>query len=251
MRHLVLAFLAGCSATAAIAQAGALPKPASAATIAAQRKQAAELPAEDGRDADFANRGFVGTLADPIIKTKDGKPVWNLDAYAWMDGKSPETVNPSLWRHMGILRKHGLFALSDNMWQVRGFDVSNMTVIKGQTGWILIDPLTSRDTAAAALRLVNEKLGARPVKAVIYSHSHGDHFGGVRGVVDEADVKAGKVAIIAPEHFLAETSSENVMAGPAMGRRANYQFGGNLTPGRHWQGHCGRRYHVDFADHRY
>jgi alkyl sulfatase BDS1-like metallo-beta-lactamase superfamily hydrolase len=231
MRHLVLAFLAGCSATAAIAQAGALPKPASAATIAAQQKQAAELPAEDGRDADFASRGFVGTLADPIIKTKDGKPVWNLDAYAWMDGKSPETVNPSLWRHMGILRKHGLFALSDNMWQVRGFDVSNMTVIKGQTGWILIDPLTSRDTAAAALRLVNEKLGARPVKAVIYSHSHGDHFGGVRGVVDEADVKAGKVAIIAPEHFLAETSSENVMAGPAMGRRANYQFGGNLTPG--------------------
>jgi len=132
---------------------------------------------------------------------------------------------------MGLLRKHGLFSLSENMWQVRGFDVSNMTVIKGKTGWILIDPLTTRDTAAAALRLVNEKLGARPVTAVIYSHSHGDHFGGVRGVVDEADVKAGKVAIIAPEHFLAETASENVMAGSAMGRRANYQFGGNLTPG--------------------
>ena len=231
MRHVVLALLAGCSASTAMAQAGALPKPASSATIAAQQKQAAELPAEDGRDADFADRGFIGTLADPIIKTRDGKPVWNLDAYAWMDGKSPDTVNPSLWRHMGLLRKHGLFALSENMWQVRGFDVSNMTVIKGATGWILIDPLTTRDTAAAALRLVNEKLGARPVSAVIYSHSHGDHFGGARGVVDEADVKAGKVAIIAPEHFLAETSSENVMAGSAMSRRAIFQFGSNLTPG--------------------
>lgn len=227
MRYLALALLAGASANAAMAQS----KPASPATIEAQRAQIVELPVEDGRDADFASRGFVGTLGDPIIKSRDGKPVWNLDAYAWMDGKSPDTVNPSLWRHMQVLRKHGLFALSDNMWQVRGFDVANMTIIKGATGWILIDPLTTRDTAAAALALVNEKLGVRPVTAVIYSHSHGDHFGGVRGVVEEADVKAGKVAIIAPEHFLAETASENVMAGPAMGRRANYQFGGNLSPG--------------------
>jgi alkyl sulfatase BDS1-like metallo-beta-lactamase superfamily hydrolase len=229
MRHVMLALLLGCAPATASAQSPA--KPASKATAAAQQQIATELPAEDGRDADFADRGYLGTLADPIIKTRDGKPVWNLDAYAWMEGKSPDTVNPSLWRHVGLLRKHGLFALSDNMWQVRGFDVSNMTVIKGKTGWILIDPLTTRDTAAAALRLVNEKLGARPVTAVIYSHSHGDHFGGVRGVVDEADVKAGKVAIIAPEHFLAETASENIMAGSAMGRRANYQFGGNLTPG--------------------
>lgn len=231
MRHLVLALLAGCAPTSVLAMEHAGNKPASAATIAEQQRVAASLPAEDGRDAEFADRGYLGTLADPIIKTKDGKPVWNLDAYGWMDGEAPDTVNPSLWRHMTLLRKHGLYALSDNMWQVRGFDVSNMTVIKGKTGWILIDPLTTRDTAAAALRLVNEKLGARPVTAVIYSHSHGDHFGGVRGVVDEADVKAGKVAIIAPEHFLAETASENVMAGSAMGRRANYQFGGNLTPG--------------------
>lgn len=230
MRHVMLALLLGSAPVPVLAQADA-PKPASKATVTAQQRAAAELPADDGRDADFADRGYLGTLADPVIKTKDGKPIWNLDAYAWMGGKAPDSVNPSLWRHMGILRKHGLYALSDNMWQVRGFDVSNMTVIKGATGWILIDPLTTRDTAAAALRLVNEKLGARPVTAVIYSHSHGDHFGGVRGVVDEADVKAGKVAIIAPEHFLAETASENVMAGSAMGRRANYQFGGNLTPG--------------------
>ncbi len=228
-RILWAALLSTASATGVWAQDA---KPASDATVAAQRNVAAQLPAEDGRDLDFADRGFIGTLSDPVITSKDGKPVWNLDAYDWVtDGTSPNTVNPSLWRHMGLLRKHGLFAVSDNIWQVRGFDVSNMTVIKGQTGWIIIDPLTSRDTAAAALRLVNEKLGTRPVAAVIYSHSHGDHFGGVRGIINEADVKAGKVAIIAPEHFLAETASENVMAGPAMGRRATFQFGSNLTPG--------------------
>jgi alkyl sulfatase BDS1-like metallo-beta-lactamase superfamily hydrolase len=174
------ALLSTASVTSAFAQHA---KPASEATVAAQRSVAAQLPAEDGRDLDFADRGFIGTLSDPIITNKDGKPVWNLGAYDWMvDGKSPDTVNPSLWRHMGLLRKHGLYALTDNVWQVRGFDVSNMTVIKGQTGWIIIDPLTSRDTAAAALKLVNEKLGARPVTAVIYSHSHGDHFGEFAGL---------------------------------------------------------------------
>ena len=223
------ALLSTASATGAWAQDA---KPASDATVTAQRSVAAQLPVEDGRDLDFADRGFIGTLSDPVITNKDGKPVWNLGAYDWMvDGQSPDTVNPSLWRHMGLLRKHGLYAVTDNVWQVRGFDVSNMTVIKGQTGWIIIDPLTSRDTAAAALKLVNEKLGTRPVTAVIYSHSHADHLGGVRGIINEADVKAGKVEIIAPEHFLAETASENVMAGPAMGRRATFQFGNNLTPG--------------------
>ena len=229
MRHIMLALLIGAAPVTVFAQAGM--KPASGKPAEAQRQVAAGLPPDDESDIEFADRGYLGTLTDPIIKNKDGKPVWNLDAYAWMEGKAPDTVNPSLWRHMGLLRKHGLYALSENMWQVRGFDVSNMTVIKGKTGWILIDPLTTRDTAAAAMRLINEKLGIRPVTAVIYSHSHADHFGGVRGLVDEADVKAGKVAIIAPEHFLAETASENVMAGSAMGRRANYQFGGNLMPG--------------------
>ena len=228
-RILWAALLSTVSATGAWAQDA---KPSSDVTIAAQRNVAAQLPVEDGRDFDFADRGFIGTLSDPVITDRDGKPVWNLGAYDWMtDGKSPDTVNPSLWRHMGLLRKHGLYALADNIWQVRGFDVSNMTIIKGQTGWIIIDPLTSRDTAAAALKLVNEKLGARPVTAVVYSHSHGDHFGGVRGITNEADVKAGKAAIIAPEHFLAETASENVMAGPAMIRRATFQMGTNLTPG--------------------
>lgn len=206
-------------------------KPASAATIEAQQLVAASLPAEDGRDEAFSDQGFVATRADLIITTKDGKPVWNLGAYDWVDGAAPPTVNPSLWRHMKLLRKHGLYKVSDNVWQVRGFDVSNMTVIKGDTGWILIDPLTTAEAAAAALELVNQQLGARAVKAVIYSHSHADHYGGVRGVISDTDAKSGAVAVIAPNHFVEEASSENVLAGPAMGRRANYQFGGGLKPG--------------------
>ena len=232
MKYLACLLLATTSAIAPPAAAQSLePKPASAATIEAQKAAAADLPVEDGRDADFAARGFVATRSDPLIKAADGRNVWNLDAYAWMEGDAPPTVNPSLWRHTKLLRQHGLYKVTDNVWQVRGFDVSNMTVIGGKTGWILIDPLTTKEVASAALELVNQQLGARPVSAVVYSHSHGDHYGGVRGVVEEAEVKAGKVAIIAPEHFIAEAASENVLAGPAMGRRANYQFGGSLTPG--------------------
>ena len=206
------------------------PKPASPATIAAQRAAAAQLPAEDGRDADFAARGFLATRTDPLIRAADGHPVWNLAGYDFVGGAAPGTVNPSLWRHIGILRAHGLFKVADGVWQVRGFDVSNMTVVSGKTGWIVIDPLTTRETAAAALALVNAQLGARPVSAVIYSHSHVDHFGGVRGVLGEASVP-----ILAPAQFMAEAASENIMAGPAMGRRANYQFGVGLSPGAQGQ----------------
>lgn len=213
------------------AASGEAAKPASGATIAAQRRAAATLPAEDGRDQDFAARGFVTTRTDPLIRAADGHVVWNLDAYGFVTGKAPDTVNPSLWRHMTLLGRHGLFKVADGVWQVRGFDVSNMTVIQGKIGWVLIDPLTSRETARAALDLVNSALGQRPVTAVIYSHSHADHFGGVGGVVLRGDVTSGKVPVIAPEHFLAEAVSENVLAGPAMGRRANFQFGVPLSPG--------------------
>ena len=223
------ALLAGCLLPVSARAEG--PKPASPATVAAQRASAAALPVEDGKDAEFAARGFVATRADPLIRSADGRPVWNLDAYRFVAGRAPETVNPSLWRHAALLAKHGLFAVADDVWQVRGFDVSNMTVIRGKTGWILIDPLTTREAAAAALTLVNASLGARPVSAVIYSHSHADHYGGVRGVIDEKDVAAGKVAVLAPARFMEEAASENVMAGPAMGRRAGYQFATALTPG--------------------
>ena len=211
------------------------PKPASPPTIAAQQAVSAALPAEDGRDADFAARGFIASRADPLIRAADDRAVWNLGSYDFVAGAAPDTVNPSLWRHIGLLRRHGLFKIAEGVWQVRGFDVSNMTLVKGNTGWILIDPLTNKETAAAALELVGQQLGPRPVRAVIYSHSHADHFGGVRGVVSEADVTAGKVAIIAPAQFIEESASENIMAGGAMGRRANYQFGAGLMPGAQGQ----------------
>ena len=224
------------SAALALLSAGTIQaKPASEATIAAQRAMAATLPTDDGQDAAFARRGFIATRADPLIRAADGRPVWNLDAYKFVTGPAPATVNPSLWRHAALLAVNGLFKVTEGVWQVRGFDVSNMTVIAGKTGWILIDPLTSKEAAAAALELVNAQLGARPVSAVIYSHSHADHYGGVRGVIDDTDVIAGKVAVIAPARFMEEAASENIMAGPAMGRRAGYQFGGALTPGAQGQ----------------
>jgi alkyl sulfatase BDS1-like metallo-beta-lactamase superfamily hydrolase len=192
---------------------------------------AAVLPPDDGRDAQFATQGFVATRPDPLIRAADGRIVWNLDAYRFVEGAAPDTVNPSLWRHIKLLREHGLFAVADGVWQVRGFDVSNMTVIAGKSGWIVIDPLTTRETAAAAMELVTAMLGSRPVSALIYSHSHGDHYGGARGLVDEKDVVAGKVAILAPAGFVEEAASESVMAGGAMGRRAAYQFGNGLAPG--------------------
>ena len=235
MRYLLSVLLATTSPAFAKAQPSLDAKPASAATAEAQRAIAASLPAEDGRDAAFSDQGFIATRTDANINTSDGKSVWNLEAYGWMDGKAPPTVNPSLWRHMKLLRKHGLYKVTDGVWQVRGFDVSNMTVVQGQTGWILIDPLTTKEAAAAALELVNQQLGVRPVTGVIYSHSHADHYGGVRGVLSDAEVKSGTVAVIAPEHFVEEAASENVLAGPAMSRRANYQFGAALAPGPHGQ----------------
>ncbi|QIG53209.1 MBL fold metallo-hydrolase [Altererythrobacter sp. BO-6] len=233
-RALLAGLLAGVSLTTTLAaQEGA--KPASHATIEAQRAAASTLPADGTRDADFATRGFVATRVDPVIRNARGEPVWNLDAYAFVTGDAPATVHPSLWRHMKYLKQHGLYRVAENVWQVRGFDLSNMTVIRGNTGWILIDPLTTQEVAAAALELVNETLGERPVSAVIYSHSHVDHFGGVRGVASAHDVAAGRISIIAPEHFMEEAASENVMAGGAMQRRAAFQFGAGLVPGNSGQ----------------
>lgn len=211
----------------------------SAATIKAQAELKKALPFEDRQDFDFATRGYLGTLADPVIRRADGGIAWDLAAYDFLAGEAPDTVNPSLWRHAQLLAKSGLFQVSETIWQVRGFDLANITFVKGETGWIVIDPLTTAETARAALDLVTEKLGARPVVAVIYTHSHTDHFGGVRGVVSQADVEAGKVQIIAPDGFLEEAVSENVIAGPAMSRRAGYQFGAPLTPGADGQVNAG------------
>ena len=205
----------------------------SKATVAAQARLKAQLPFADDQDFDFARRGFVATRTDPLIKRADGGVVWNLAAYDFVVGEAPASVNPSLWRQAQLLSIHGLFKVADRVWQVRGFDAANITFIQGDTGWIVIDPLTTSETAKAALDLANEKLGARKVVAVIYTHSHADHFGGVRGVIDEKDVGTGPgdVRVIGPKGFLEEAVSENVIAGTAMSRRAGFQFGANLAPG--------------------
>ena len=185
----------------------------------------------DRQDFAFADRGFLGTRADPKILAADGRVVWDLSAYDFLKGPAPASVNPSLWRQSQLLARHGLFEVTKGVWQVRGFDLANATFIAGETGWIVIDPLTSAEAAKAALDLANEKLGARPVVALIYTHSHVDHFGGARGMVAQADVDAGRVQVIAPLGFLEHAVSENVIAGAAMSRRAAYQFGSLLPKG--------------------
>ncbi|MFY8194064.1 MAG: MBL fold metallo-hydrolase, partial [Novosphingobium sp.] len=150
------------AALAVISAAAFAQDPASAPTRFEQLVTSRNLPQEGTRDAADSARGFLATRKDPMIKDANGKPVWNLDAYAFVTGPAPDTVNPSLWRHMTHLKRHGLFEVTKNVWQVRGFDVSNMTVIRGATGWIVIDPLTSVEAAKAAMDLVNTTLGTRP-----------------------------------------------------------------------------------------
>ncbi|MBY0563385.1 MAG: MBL fold metallo-hydrolase [Hyphomonadaceae bacterium] len=204
---------------------------ASDATRAANAAMAETLPWADREDEDFASRGFVAAWGEPQIRAADGRVVWDFNAYSFLQGPAPETVNPSLWRHAQLLTRAGLFRVTDRVFQVRGFDVSNMTIVVGDSGLIVIDPLTSVEVAAAGLALARRTLGDRPVVAVIYTHSHLDHFGGVRGVVDGADVAAGRVQIIAPDGFMEHAVTENVIAGNAMTRRALFQFGSGLAPG--------------------
>ena len=170
--------------------------------------------------ADFANadRGFIGTLEPMVIKAADGRVVWDMDSWGFLDGDCPDTVNPSLWRQAQLTAKHGLYEVTDGIYQVRGFEMSNMTLVESDHGVIVIDPLISQEVAAAAIALYRKHRGDRAVTAVIYTHAHLDHFGGVLGVVD-ADTK---VPILAPEHFLEHAVSENVYAGTAMLRRSYY-----------------------------
>jgi alkyl sulfatase BDS1-like metallo-beta-lactamase superfamily hydrolase len=195
--------------------------------------EARHLVAEDDRkDFDFAARGFIATRKDPKIMRDDGKfAAFDLSSYKFLEGKAPETANPSLWRQAQILTQHGLFKVHERIYQVRGFDVSTVSFIDAGTGWIVVDPLTSVEVARAALELANEHVAAKPVLAVVYSHSHVDHYGGVGGVINAADAAAGKVKVIAPEGFLEHAVSENIIAGPAMLRRARFQFGLTLPRG--------------------
>lgn len=225
--RVILAALCLCVASGqgAIAADGASP-----ATRAANQEAARNLPASR-EDEDFAARGFVAASPQTTLLSASGRVVWDFSDYDFLDGPAPDTVNPALWRHARLLTRHGLFKLHDRLYQVRGFDAANMSIIVGDTGLIIVDPLTSVETAQAALALARATLGEKRVVAVIYTHSHADHFAGVRGVVDAADVARGAVRIIAPEGFLEHAVSENLIAGPAMGRRAAYQFGFALDAG--------------------
>ncbi|WP_394699235.1 alkyl/aryl-sulfatase [uncultured Vibrio sp.] len=207
------------------------PKDATKSTIDVNNQVKQDLPFSDKKDFENAQKGFIAKQDVVTIKNEKGDVVWDLEAYKkyiGLDKPSPDTVNPSLWRNAQLNMINGLFEVTDGIYQVRGYDLSNITFIKGDKGWIVFDPLISQETAKAALDFINKELGERPVTGVFYSHSHLDHFGGVRGVVDEKDVISGKVPIVASLGFTEHAVSENVIAGNAMGRRAVYMYGSML-----------------------
>jgi len=181
-----------------------------------------DLPFGDRTDFENAERGQIDSLDPCLVRAADGRVVWDLEPFSFLDGERPDTVHPSLWRQAQLCARHGLFLVRDGIYQVRGMDISNMTIIEGDTGVIVIDPLISAETAAASLALYRKNRGDRPVAGVIYTHSHGDHFGGVAGVLPSG---AGDVPILAPAGFLEHAVSENVYAGTAMNRRATYMYG--------------------------
>jgi alkyl sulfatase BDS1-like metallo-beta-lactamase superfamily hydrolase len=184
----------------------------------------------DRQDFEDAERGFVGRSAARQVTAADGRVVWDLDAYAFLDGPAPDTVNPSLWRQGQLLTRDGLFEVVPGIYQLRGFDLSVMSVIEGDEG-VIVDPLICQETAAAAFALYRQHRGDRPVRAMIYTHSHLDHFGGVKGIVSQEEVDAGSVSIIAPDGFMEHAVAENVFAGTAMARRAGYMYGAALDKG--------------------
>jgi alkyl sulfatase BDS1-like metallo-beta-lactamase superfamily hydrolase len=191
----------------------------------------AYLPFEDRHDFEDAARGHIADLNGAVVKAPDGRVVWDPNKFSFIaeDAPAPASVNPSLWRQSQLCAKGGLFKVVDRLYQVRNHDISNLTIVEGDTGLILFDPLISVECSAAALALYYEHRPKKPVVAVVYSHSHVDHYGGVKGVISEEDVAAGKVRVIAPEGFLEAAVSENIMAGNVMTRRALYQYG-SLIP---------------------
>ncbi|QGY31650.1 alkyl/aryl-sulfatase [Pantoea cypripedii] len=189
-----------------------------------------QLPFSDKTDFSDAHKGFIAALPDAVIKGEAGNVIWDPGQYAFIkEGeKSPDSVNPSLWRQSQLINISGLFQVTDGVYQIRNLDLSNMTIIEGDKGITVIDPLVSAETAKVGMDLYYKHRGKKPVVAVIYTHSHVDHYGGVRGVVDEADVKSGKVKIYAPAGFMEAAVSENIMAGNVMSRRASYMYGNLL-----------------------
>ena len=208
------------------------PKPATAQTEAYQQAVQTSLPFSDRESFTAARRGFIASLEPLLLFNDRGRKVYDLTAFDFLDNDAPATVNPSLWRQAQLnAQHHGLFEVIDGIYQVRSFDIANMTLVRGDQGWLIIDPLTCAEASAAALRLANEHLGERPVTGVIITHSHVDHFAGILGVIEAEDATGGRIPVLAPPDFVREALAENVMAGNAMNRRATYMYGNRLTPG--------------------
>ena len=208
------------------------PKAAAAATKQANDALYKQLPFSDNTDFTNAHKGFIAALPTEVIKGEQGNVIWNPQQYNFVkEGeKAPDTVNPSLWRQSQLINISGLFEVTEGVYQIRNLDLSNMTIIEGKEGITVVDPLVSAETAKVGMDLYYKNRGNKPVVAVIYTHSHVDHYGGVRGVVDEADVKSGKVKIYAPSGFMEAAVAENIMAGNVMSRRASYMYGNLLKP---------------------
>ncbi len=219
-------------AAAPLSQSFAQSKDAEPASRAVNDTFLKTLPFNDRADFEDAKRGFIATLPDGIIPGLGDKPAFDTKQYDFLKSDQvPPTVNPSLWRQAQLNAINGLFKVTERVYQVRGLDLANLTIIEGESGLILIDPLLSNETAKAALDLYLKNRPAKPVAAVIYTHSHADHFGGAKGVITEEDAKSGKVKVIAPDGFMEHAVAENVIAGNAMSRRAQYQFGSALPVG--------------------
>ncbi len=219
---------------------GAAPKDASASVVAQHDAVLKALPFEDTADFDDAARGFLGSLDHAKVMSEAGRVVWSLEPYGFLSAEeAPPTVNPSLWRQSRLNMQHGLFEVVPGVYQVRGLDIANMTLIEGDTGVIVVDTLTSIEGARTAMELYFKHRGLRPVAAVIFTHTHTDHWGGARGVLEEDVLASGRVPIIAPNLFMEHAVSENIIAGPAMLRRAQYQFGPFLAKGARGQVDCG------------
>ena len=219
-------------------------KPASSYTVEVNSSVYSLLDFENTSEYDNAVRGLIDAPEVLELKDSDGTVVWSQAAYSFLDDyeKAPDTVNPSLWENTRNNHAYGLFEVCEGIYQVRGYDMSNLTAVRGDTGWILFDPLMSIECSQAAMQLIEKNLGSYPVKAVIISHPHADHFGGILGVMKEEDaadaslsieeqLASGKIPVIVPEGFAEHAIAENVYAGKAMTRRANYQYGVLLTPG--------------------
>ncbi len=223
--------LLACAALAACNPPPSLPtahgSEASASVLSANQALAQALPLADAQDFEDAKRGFIAKPSGKVLAA-DGTVLVDFEAFNFVQGDAPDTVNPSLWRHAKLNAQIGLFKVADGIWQLRGFDIANMTLVEGKTGWIVVDTLTAKETAAAALAFARQHLGNKPVSAIVFTHSHADHFGGALGVATAQEVAERKIPVVASDGFMEEATSENILVGTAMGRRSMYQFGKDL-----------------------